>query len=328
MLKRSIPLITRLTLVVLFIYAEILGATATGILLPESRLFTLCVLLAVVSAWLLIRQRLNWQWHHTPMDLAWLLWGLVLCLSLAANIDSARGILLSMWYAGIYVGFWYFFQDLLANRAINRSNLVDIFLLGSVLIVIFGYIEFVIRYVGAGPFDLTGTHNIRSLFTGPNALATFLLVSLFLLLGRLTLARETLARIALSLYLIAIVALLYLTTSRSAWLVAAITLLLWLVLILNSSWCHFAAQNHTEMANAAPRYPGRCCPVCSSCCRSRRCSRAASPGTDDGPEPWHSLYDDPGRIHDAFRETPERLRSVEFWLGTAALPLDPTGNTV
>ena len=229
-LRRHMPFISRVTLVLLLIYTQVLGATSRGILLPEARNLTLWILVLVVAGWLLARWRLHWHWHHSALDWMAGIWGLALLLSFFGNLADARAILIALWYAGIYIAIAYVLLDLLTNRVITRENLVNIFLLTGVLVIVFGYIQVYIEFTAYGLLDVWGTFTVCSLFVNANALATYLIIYLIFLLGQIAQRHSLFMGVLLITYWGLCAFLMFLTMSRGAWLALVAGLVVWLIL--------------------------------------------------------------------------------------------------
>jgi putative inorganic carbon (hco3(-)) transporter len=207
-------MLTRLLLTLLFAYLFSLGATFNGVLIPEVGFFTLGVMVLLAILWLGARRRGGWRWQRSPLDAALLVWGLALALSLAANPDSWRRIVMGLWYVGVYVLVWYALYDALANRAIRRESLIDPFLIAGLIVVGLGYYQ-----LAQADLNLSaGLPRPGSIIGNPNALGAFLVVLIGLALGRFATARDQLARSVLGAYLLAALALLLATFSRGAWL--------------------------------------------------------------------------------------------------------------
>lgn len=217
--------LVRVTSIFVLLYALLVGANFWNILNPVGRITSLGVLVVVVSGWLVARWRAGWRWHRTPLDSAMPLWALAFGVSLLLNPDSARRIVLTLWYVGLYAGLWYVLHDLLANRGIKRQTLVDVILFGGLIVVLFGYIELYLTFqrLDGGALD----YRPRSLAgTNANNLGTFLVVVILMGIAQALRVRSRLARGALAIYVLLAGVLLYLTSSRSAWVGLGVALLL------------------------------------------------------------------------------------------------------
>jgi putative inorganic carbon (hco3(-)) transporter len=206
--------LTRLLLTLLFVYLFSLGATFNGVLIPEAGFFTLGIMVLLAVLWLDARRRGGWRWRRSPLDAVLIVWGLALALSLAANLDAWRRVVMGLWYVGVYVLVWYALYDALANRAIRRESLIDPFLIAGLIVVGLGYYQ-----IGQADLNLSaGLPRPGSIIGNPNALGAFLVVLIGLALGRFAAIRDQLARSVLGAYLLVALVLLLVTFSRGAWL--------------------------------------------------------------------------------------------------------------
>jgi O-antigen ligase/tetratricopeptide (TPR) repeat protein len=207
--------IARISLTLLFTYLFSFGATFNGILIPELKWITLGLMGVIAVLWGWAHWRGGWTWHTTPLDLALVLWGVVFVLSLAANLDAWRRIVMGLWYISLYGLIWYLLTDALANQAFKRAVLVDAILFGGLIIVFFGYFQ-----AFNTDFDLTQLELPRpgSLVGNPNSLGAFLVVLGTLTIGRAALTPSRIGRVVLGAYGVVILALLLATFSRGAWL--------------------------------------------------------------------------------------------------------------
>ncbi|GAB4508907.1 MAG: hypothetical protein OHK0046_02770 [Anaerolineae bacterium] len=231
--------VARLLLTVLFAYLFSVGATYNGVLIPELSFFTLGVMALLVVVWWVVRWRSRWQWHRTPLDAVLVLWGAAFGLALLANLDVWRRILMGLWYVGVYVGVWYALHDAMANRAIKRAVIVDAFLMASLVVVSFGYIQLSLVEPNA-PLP-----RLVSLIGNPNTFGGFLVVLLSLLLGRLMSVQDRLGRLVVVLYSLLTAPLLLLTLSRGALLGMAFAGVAFIWLVLQSWGISSARQLRT-----------------------------------------------------------------------------------
>ncbi|NDJ59779.1 MAG: hypothetical protein GYB67_01570 [Chloroflexi bacterium] len=225
-------LISRAVTTILFAYLILIGGTFNGLLMPQFRLQTVVMLGVLVTAWLLIRWRRGWRWHRTPLDVAFVIWIIAFAVSLLANNEVWRRSLMGLWYMGAYIGAWYVLLDALANRALDRHTLVDALLITTVIVVLFGYLQFGNWLAGGG-----GGLLLRpvSLFGNPNALAGFLVVPIPFILGRIQTPERRgrgLRRVVMGGYAFLTVGLLALSFSRGAWIGFAAALAVQIGLIL------------------------------------------------------------------------------------------------
>lgn len=207
--------IFRILTTFLFAYLFFIGATFNGILNPSLKLINLILLVVILGTWLGIRTLRKWQWHALALDKAFGLWGVVIVISLLANMDSWRRIVMGIWFVVLYVLIWYMLQDGLANKAIDRDSLVDMILMGSVVVVVFGFVQ-----LTTIDFDLTQLELPRpgSTIGNPNSFGAFLIMIFPFSLSRALLLKNWIAKIVLGLYSLVLLFLLFLTFSRGAWI--------------------------------------------------------------------------------------------------------------
>lgn len=213
--QRRSGTISRVVLTLVALYLSAFGATFNGVLLAPLKFATLGLIALLLLLWGVIRWRGRWQWHPTPLDPAFVLWGLAIGLSLLTNLDAARRILMGAWYIGLYMLVWYALADWLSNGGFRRETLIDALLMASLLVIAFGYVQ-----IANSDFDLARLELPRpgSLVGNPNALGAFLVVLGLLALGRRLSTRHTIGRAAVSVYLMLLLPLLVATFSRGAWI--------------------------------------------------------------------------------------------------------------
>jgi O-antigen ligase len=231
-------LLPRLALGFLLTYMVLIGATFNGILTAPTRFQAVLVLGISIVVWLLLHWRKSGShWHRTALDAAILLWVLAFVVSLVANLDSWRRIVMGLWYMGAYIGMWYALHDALANRLITRVMLVDVLLFAGLMIIVFGYLQVqtwmrdTLPLITAGDEPLILPRPVSTL-GNPNTLAAALVMLLPLSVGRALTAKQRFWRWVMLFYSLAAVILLLLTYSRGGWLasvVALALLLLWLL---------------------------------------------------------------------------------------------------
>lgn len=207
----------------LIIYIILAGATFDGILNAQRRLQSVVILALVIIVWLWQRRR--WRWHPTPLDLPILLWGVAFIGSLVTNAEAWRRISIGLWYIGLYILAWYALHDALANQKLRRTWLIDALLIAGVPVVFVGFAQVQVALMAGLPLPRpVGT------LGNANALAALLVLLIPLALGRLFMLRSPLARVLLTVYALALLALLALSFSRGGWLGGAVALGVWIVL--------------------------------------------------------------------------------------------------
>ncbi len=207
----------RFLLVALAIYiATPFGATFNGALSPDFQQLNLALLSLLGICWVWARWRGRWSWYKTPLDLLWLLWGVVFVVSIAANPEVWRRSAIALWYMGLYACFWFVGHDIFANRKASVRDWASVLLIAGGVIMGFGYLQ-VANLAGQGASLLS----IRpvSLLGNPNALGAYLLVIVSLASARVfTVTISPLFRLGWIAYAVLACSLLLLTFSRGAWL--------------------------------------------------------------------------------------------------------------
>ncbi len=232
MAKRS-DLMAMAALMLIFSYALAIGATFNGILFPEFHTLTLGLLTVVIGVWLIMHWRGGWKWYRTSLDTVFLLWILAFGASLFANTEVWRRIAIGLWYMGLYIGVWYVLHDLIANRALRREVIVDALLVAGLVIVAIGFLQlqFWLKQIAAAGTFVAPPRPV-SVFGNPNFLSDFLIVLTPLTLSRMVGARNRMPRIWLGIYAILQIVLLFLTNSRGAWIGAAVSFVVWAVMVV------------------------------------------------------------------------------------------------
>lgn len=228
-MRKPSELLTRAVVIILCSFILGNAATFNGVLNPGVGALTLGITAVTLAVWLIVRWRHGWKWFQTPLDGAFLLWGLAFGVSLLANLEVWRRSAIGLWYMGVYIGMWYVLSDALANGGLKRDMLVDGLLVTGVVVLLFGYLQ-LINWAGAHGFS--NLPRPVSLFGNPNFLGAFLIVLVPLVLSRLAAARSRLIKIVMAIYALLALVLLFLSNSRGAWLGLAAGLVAWAALLL------------------------------------------------------------------------------------------------
>ena len=219
-------------LTVVLSYALTVGATFNGILDPSFPPLSLGLMTLLAGGWLVLHWRNKWRWHRTSLDTVFLLWILAFGVSLVGNTDAWRRIAIGLWYVGLYIGIWYMLHDLLANRAISRAVIIDALLIAGFVITLLGFVQLKMwlqQVVESGMFFMPPRP--VSVFGNPNFLSDFLIVLTPLTLSRWVMARAKPVKVLLAAYALMQLGLLFLTSSRGAWIGIAFGLVLWFWLV-------------------------------------------------------------------------------------------------
>ncbi len=224
-MKRNNPIVRPL-LVALFSYLLTLGGTFNGITDPMIGGYSL-ILLAVVFAVLIgLHVVRGWRWHRSPLDAALVLWAGAILISLAANTEDWRRITIGIWYVSLYMLLWFTLHNLIANRVVQKSMLVDALLVGSVYMIAIGYFQlYNVAASGMQYSSFFGLPRPGSLIGNPNSYAALLIMVIALAAGRMIGLRSRFWSGVLTVYLVLALVQLFLTYSRGGWLGGAAALL-------------------------------------------------------------------------------------------------------
>ncbi len=215
----------RIGLMLSFLYFYLLGATFNGVILPALKQLTLAGLALLVLFWLFSHYALRWRWYLPPLGLSVSFWILAITLSFITNTEYARRIAIGIWFVAIYIGIWHLLSDVIANRLIKRDFLLHSMLLTGVIVLLFGWMQWLFAILENGEF-------VRpvSLLGNVNALGAFLVPLIPLSLEYAKNAHLRFIRYTFALYAILTIGLLAFTFSRGAWLGGVIAIGLWLIL--------------------------------------------------------------------------------------------------
>lgn len=216
----------RAILTLLVVYFSTFGMTFNGILIPELRWMTLAIVLVGLSAWFITHYRAKWIWHRSPLDMALILWMVVISVSILANMDTWRRSANGVWFVVGYILLWYMLSDWLMNQRLQRETLIDSVIMGGMVVVFFGYLQF-FTALGRGEIVRVG-----SLVGNPNSLGAFLLMLLTFIVGRIFTLKNRIGRRLLIGYALTVGILLGITFSRGALAGGAISLIIIIVLNL------------------------------------------------------------------------------------------------
>ncbi len=222
-MSRTTNFAVRAVVMIAMSYLVTIGATFNGILDPAFQNFTLIGLGVMAAVWFIVRWVRGWRWHQGPMDWAILIWLAGFGLSLVANLDAWRHISIGLWYAGLYIGLWYFLSDVLTNSAARRETIVEGVLLSGVIVFFFTFFQLMPWLQQLAAYGVSGFFLPRpgSTMGNPNFLGAYLAVLIPLILARLFTASR-LNRVLLGVYLLLALFVLLLTFSRGAWIGAAV----------------------------------------------------------------------------------------------------------
>lgn len=216
----------RAILTLLVVYFSTFGMTFNGILIPELRWMTLAIVLVGLSTWFITHYRAKWIWHRSPLDVALILWMVVIGVSILANMETWRRSANGVWFVVGYLLLWYMLSDWLMNNRLQRETLIDSVIMGGMVIVFFGYLQF-LTALGRGEIARVG-----SLVGNPNSLGAFLLMLLTFIAGRIFTLKNRIGRRLLIVYALITTILLGIAFSRGALAGGAISIIILIALNL------------------------------------------------------------------------------------------------
>jgi putative inorganic carbon (HCO3(-)) transporter len=203
-------------------YFLLIGGSLSGLWFYSLRRLSLIVLAVAVAAWWILWARRGFPFPRTRLDLVWLAFVLVQGLAALRSIDPRRSAI-PLTLTALYGLIFYVVVDLL--RRYGPDHLVSrSFLFLAVVLVAFGALEFARWY--RGWWDIGGwehplppaTLRVQSLTSHPNMLVAYMNVLLPFGVATWVAAKGRLARVALAVWLAAVLATVYMTSSRGGWL--------------------------------------------------------------------------------------------------------------
>jgi tetratricopeptide (TPR) repeat protein/O-antigen ligase len=147
---------------------------------------------------------------------------LAISVSLLLNADVWRRSAIGLWHAAALIAVWYILRDLLACERLARAALIDALLLTGAIMIAFGMFQlrlWIADVLASGV--LSAPPRPVSTLGNANAFAAVLVALMPLIWARRRHAQGA-VRAALTIYLLAAALLLLLTTSRGAWIGAAV----------------------------------------------------------------------------------------------------------
>jgi putative inorganic carbon (HCO3(-)) transporter len=208
-------------LMLMSFYVAFTGAALTLVVRYKNVALALGALALLI--WAAARRRNKWDWHSTPLDGLALLWLAVIAISTLANLETWRRSAIGIWYVGMYIGVWLVLWDCVANRALSRSALVDAMLLSSLVPLAFALRE-VLSFAAEAYRELVDGFMLPALprptgtLGNTNLLAAYLVTVIPLSAARWLTVQRRWQRIALGVYFVAALSVLFLTYSRGHWL--------------------------------------------------------------------------------------------------------------
>jgi O-antigen ligase len=197
-----------LPLIIGLILIFVLGAVGTwpGLTNVSMTVPSLALLAVLVATWLIVREKRKSRWYATPLDLALPIWGLAFIISTVANLSMLAYTLTGLWFAGLYVLIWYITFDVLANKLIDISHLLDGVLIAGAVVLASALLQW-----ASSPWIT----RVSGLMRNPNILGTFLVILIPLITYRL-LTTKGVKRAGYFFYITAAIAVLILSQSRGA----------------------------------------------------------------------------------------------------------------
>lgn len=206
----------------LLIYFALVGGSLSGLWFYRLRRLSLIILTIVVAVWWILWARRRFPFPRTRLDLVWLVFVLVQCLVTLFSIDPRRGVTL----LALTVLYWLAFYvavDLLRHH-VSVDLVFKTFLFVGIVLVAFGALEFGRWY--RGWWDIGGwehplppaTVRLQSIASHPNMLVAYMNALLPFGVATWIATKGRLARVVLAVWLAAVLAIIYMTSSRGGWL--------------------------------------------------------------------------------------------------------------
>ncbi|MHB8625976.1 MAG: O-antigen ligase family protein [Aggregatilineales bacterium] len=212
--------------VALVVYGA-LAANWSNLTTAPYRIEAMIGIAVLTLGWLAYRTFRGWQWHRTALDKVLALWLIAFGLSLLANSEVWRRIVIGLWFSGLYITLWYMLHDCISNGFLTHQKIVDGTLLAGTGILVSSCSE-VIKWIQNGSHDKL---TILSTLDNPNTLGTVLVIMLCLAIGRFFMMRGV-PKIIFGVYVSVTAVALFLTFSRGAWLGGGIGVVVFGVLFL------------------------------------------------------------------------------------------------
>jgi tetratricopeptide (TPR) repeat protein/O-antigen ligase len=203
-------------------YFALIGGSFGGILSSDARLFNLGLVSLLVILWAISWARRGFPFPRTRLDLAWLAFVLAQVLAVALSTDPRRGVT-PLALTLLYPLLFYLVVDVLRHHRLARL-LNSTLLLVSVPLVLAGLAQVIgwhLNWWRIGGWEHIlppATVRIRSIAPHANLLAAYLNLLLPFGVVAWVRARGRLARVVLTVWLAAMLALLFFTSSRGGWL--------------------------------------------------------------------------------------------------------------
>jgi len=211
--ERLSQLLLRLLLIFVLSYLSLLGATFNGVLvLVDLQALTLGLFAIVFVLWRVIRWRNVWQWYRNPFDAVLVFWLVAFAISILANGATWRRSIEGLWYVGLYIALCYLLMDTFGNRALQRTQLINAFLITGAIVMFFALLQ-LLMFLGDG---LANLPRPVSLIGNANAFGSYLMLLLPFAIMQAVQSRG-IGRIGMGVYAVTALLLLLLSSSRGAW---------------------------------------------------------------------------------------------------------------
>src|SRR5579864_1074000 len=96
-----------LVVAVAFVLYGALAANWSNLITVAYRKEALIGIALLTLGWLVYRTWRRWKWHRTALDKVLLLWLIAFTVSLLANSEVWRRIVIGLWFSGLYIVLWY-----------------------------------------------------------------------------------------------------------------------------------------------------------------------------------------------------------------------------
>jgi O-antigen ligase len=187
------------------------------------------VISLIVISWSLLRQWQGWTWYRTPLDWVILAWIVVVISSVLLNFERFNQMIVWLWFMAAAIATWYLVYDVLANKVVTPSELLDALLIAGVTSLFAAALQAINVFRFQQSLEPLLTGRIYGNLSHPNNLAGILAILTPLLAAKFLRAPHIGLRLILGIYFVLNTAFLFWTGSRNGWISAAVGLL---VLIL------------------------------------------------------------------------------------------------
>jgi tetratricopeptide (TPR) repeat protein len=227
-------------------YFLLIGGSQSGVWFYSLRRLSVVILALLVAVWLFFWLRRGAPFPHTRLDFVWFLFVSAQALATAFSLDPRR----SLSFFALTLVYWlvfYVIVDLLRGFR-SHDLLVGGLILTGVVLIVFGAMELANWYrawweIGGWQRPIPPlTVRLQSLAPHANMLAAYLNVLLPFGMAAWLRVRQHVARAALGLWSLAVLALVMLTSSRGGWIGTGVVVFVFVFLTALDNWFWVGAQ--------------------------------------------------------------------------------------